>query len=323
MKSSRRVPMMYTKSHKKQHHKCCLYFHTFVLVFKVVLSDVLGSKDVVEGSDGRMDGWTRRIVIGRIRVKTELYAQIRFYVLSLVNIVGWHGTFEGEVDFYASISSMCRGRARQREGVNVHEGARTAEGGGGGAHASGGSMHPIVCCMRPLRRRMRPSTSVCAPPIGICAPQSTVCAPYVSICAPPTCVYAPPPAYAPLSQPYTPGATPTIQRGSDVAATVDKISLDLPCPRSRRRWPLSDGHEPYRTWRTDGRDETDGRTDNPASILATSTTKCLLSTTVLIATLRTLFTPTDSSSDNNCIINYLIPIINSKMGLLSEDPCLF
>jgi hypothetical protein len=55
---------------------------------RVVLSDVLGGKDVVEGRDGRTDGWTRRIVIGRIRVKTKLHAQIRFYVLPLVNIVG-------------------------------------------------------------------------------------------------------------------------------------------------------------------------------------------------------------------------------------------
>jgi hypothetical protein len=44
------------------------------LVGRVVLSDVLGSKDVVEGRDGRTDGRTRRIVIGRIRVKTELHA---------------------------------------------------------------------------------------------------------------------------------------------------------------------------------------------------------------------------------------------------------
>jgi hypothetical protein len=55
---------------------------------RVVLSDVLGSKDVVDGRDGRTDGWTRRIVIGRIRVKAELHAQIRFYVLPLVNTVG-------------------------------------------------------------------------------------------------------------------------------------------------------------------------------------------------------------------------------------------
>jgi hypothetical protein len=41
--------------------------------------------------------------------------------------------------------------------------------------------------------------------------------------------------YAPLMQAYAPLATPTIQRGSDVAATVDKVSPDLPCPRSTRR----------------------------------------------------------------------------------------
>jgi hypothetical protein len=34
------------------------------------------------------DGRTRRIVIERIRVKTELHAQIRFCVLPLVNTVG-------------------------------------------------------------------------------------------------------------------------------------------------------------------------------------------------------------------------------------------
>jgi hypothetical protein len=45
---------------------------------------VLGGKDVVEGRDGR----TCRIVTGRIRVKMELHAQIRFYILPLVNTVG-------------------------------------------------------------------------------------------------------------------------------------------------------------------------------------------------------------------------------------------
>jgi hypothetical protein len=51
---------------------------------RVVLSDVLGGKDIVEGRDGR----TCRIVIGRIRVKTDLPPQIRFYILSLVNTIG-------------------------------------------------------------------------------------------------------------------------------------------------------------------------------------------------------------------------------------------
>jgi hypothetical protein len=57
-------------------------------VGRVVLSDVLGGKDVVEGRDGRTDGRTCRIVIGRIRVKTDLPPQIRFYILPLVNTVG-------------------------------------------------------------------------------------------------------------------------------------------------------------------------------------------------------------------------------------------
>jgi hypothetical protein len=55
---------------------------------RVVLSDVLGGKDVVEGRDGRTDGWMCRIVIGRIRVKTDLPPHIRFYILPLVNTVG-------------------------------------------------------------------------------------------------------------------------------------------------------------------------------------------------------------------------------------------
>jgi hypothetical protein len=55
---------------------------------RVVLSDVLGGKDVVEGRDRRTDGRTCRIVIGRIRVKTDLPPQIRFYILPLINTVG-------------------------------------------------------------------------------------------------------------------------------------------------------------------------------------------------------------------------------------------
>jgi hypothetical protein len=39
---------------------------------------------------------------------------------------------------------------------------------------------------------------------------------------------------------YAPTTTPTIQRDSNVAATVNKISLDLSYARSTRRWPLSD-----------------------------------------------------------------------------------
>jgi hypothetical protein len=58
--------------------------HALPLPCKVVLSDVLGCKDIVEGRDV-MDGRTCRIVIGRICVKTELHVQIRFYILSLIN----------------------------------------------------------------------------------------------------------------------------------------------------------------------------------------------------------------------------------------------
>jgi hypothetical protein len=57
-------------------------------VCRVVLLDVLGGKDVVEGRDGRTDGRTCWIVIGRIRIKIELPPQIRFYILPLVNTVG-------------------------------------------------------------------------------------------------------------------------------------------------------------------------------------------------------------------------------------------
>ena len=55
-----------------------------ISVCKIVLSNVLGGKDVVEGREKR----TCQIVIGRIHVKMELHAQICFYILPLVNIVG-------------------------------------------------------------------------------------------------------------------------------------------------------------------------------------------------------------------------------------------
>jgi hypothetical protein len=100
---------------------------------------------------------------------------------------------------------------------------------GGGARTSWEGVcapQPAVCA---------PLTSICAPPATVCAPQSSVCVPYASVCAPLTGICALPPVYAPLNQPYAPAATPTIQRGSDVAATVDKVSPDLPCPRSTRR----------------------------------------------------------------------------------------
>jgi hypothetical protein len=67
----------------------------------------------------------------------------------------------------------------------------------------------------------------------------------------------------PLRQPFTPPphrAHPNAYNvmakdptWSDVAGTVDKVTPILPCQRSTCRWPLSNGHEPYRTCQTDGR----------------------------------------------------------------------
>jgi hypothetical protein len=56
-----------------------------------------------------MDEQTSPLAIGHVRVKTKLFAQIR-YILSPVNTVGWHGIGKVEVDFYANISSKCRRR---------------------------------------------------------------------------------------------------------------------------------------------------------------------------------------------------------------------
>jgi hypothetical protein len=42
------------------------------------LKDVMDR--LTDGRDGQTDGRTCWIVIGRIRVKTELHAQIRFYI---------------------------------------------------------------------------------------------------------------------------------------------------------------------------------------------------------------------------------------------------
>jgi hypothetical protein len=115
----------------------------------------------------------------------------------------------------------------------VHVRGEGANGQGGGAHVLGGRMRPKGNHMRPLASRMRPSDSRMRP-------HSLPYAPLMQ-------------AYAPFSQPYAPAATPTIQHGSDVAATVNKVSPDLSYPRSIRRLPLSDRHEPYQTWQTDGR----------------------------------------------------------------------
>jgi hypothetical protein len=134
---------------------------------------------------------------------------------------------------------MCRGCARQRGGANVREGQRMAK----------VAPQPVICT--PPAPVCASQSSICAPYIGVCAPPIGICTPQPAICAPPIGVCAPPQAYVPLSQPYAPLAAPTIQLGSDVGATVDKVSLDLPCPRSTRHWPLLDRHEPYQMWRTD------------------------------------------------------------------------
>jgi hypothetical protein len=71
---------------------------------------------------------------------------------------------------------------------------------------------------------------------GAYVPLQQAYAPLQQVYAPHSLLYAPlTQAYAPLNQLYAPAATPTIQRGSNVAATVDKVSPDLPCPRSTRR----------------------------------------------------------------------------------------
>jgi hypothetical protein len=120
----------------------------------------------------------------------------------------------------------CVGGAHGKgEGTNVHQWAQMTEADVCAPRAGVCASEAATCAPQPAV--CAPPTSVCVPPIAICAPQSSVCTPYVGICTPP-------PAYAPLNQPYVPAATPTIQRGNDVAATVDKVSPDLSCPRSTR-----------------------------------------------------------------------------------------
>jgi hypothetical protein len=86
--------------------------------------------------------------------------------------------------------------------------------------------------------------------------------------APPqSSVFAPLPTYAPLSQPYAPATTPTIQRGSDVAAMWQQRGSHR--GQSKSRFTLSKVNKTLtligRTQTLleviDGR--TDGRIDNP------------------------------------------------------------
>jgi hypothetical protein len=124
-----------------------LFLHVYgsLRTIRVVLSNVLGGKDVVEGRDGQ----TCRIVIGHIRIKMELHSQIRVYILPLVNTVGRHGILKGEVDFHASISSMYRG-AHTTEGrvrMFARGRERLREGGActswGGAYGSAEGAHGL------------------------------------------------------------------------------------------------------------------------------------------------------------------------------------
>jgi hypothetical protein len=92
--------------------------------------------------DGRSD---MSIGIGRVRVKTELHAQIRFHILPPVNIVGWHGIGKGEVDFHGSTSSKSMGRKRGRWRYERQRGGAWLRGGvnawGGGTRLGGASAH--------------------------------------------------------------------------------------------------------------------------------------------------------------------------------------
>jgi hypothetical protein len=142
---------------------------------------VLGGKDVVEGRDERTDVsdsyWT-------YSCKNGITCPDSFYILPLVNTVGWHGIFEGEVDFHANISSMYRGRAWQRGGSERSQGGANGWIGGVNGYMrpsdrrirpSGSRMRPTVFRMCPLRRHMRPSNRRMRPSASVCAPQPAVC----------------------------------------------------------------------------------------------------------------------------------------------------
>jgi hypothetical protein len=57
----------------------------FARIIRVVLSDVLGGKDVIEERDERTDASDSYRTYS---CKKKLHVQIRFYILSLVLIVG-------------------------------------------------------------------------------------------------------------------------------------------------------------------------------------------------------------------------------------------
>ena len=92
---------------------------------RVVIHDGHRRNRVTNRHDGRIDKRTHHLGIWRVCIKIELYAQIRFFILSPINIVCWHGMGEGEVDFHDWVwrNSMGRirgrwGRARQGRGVH-------------------------------------------------------------------------------------------------------------------------------------------------------------------------------------------------------------
>jgi hypothetical protein len=67
-----------TTPHQSIYKAFTQVFYYLLPSIRVVLSDVLGCKDVVEGHDGWMDGRTCRIVIGRIRVKWNYISRFVF-----------------------------------------------------------------------------------------------------------------------------------------------------------------------------------------------------------------------------------------------------
>jgi hypothetical protein len=57
-------------------------------ISRVVINDGHGGKDILLGRGGQSVGRMCPLAIRRVCVKTELYAQICFYVLIPVNTVG-------------------------------------------------------------------------------------------------------------------------------------------------------------------------------------------------------------------------------------------
>jgi hypothetical protein len=96
-------------------------------------------------------------------------------------------------------------------------------------------------------------SSVCTPILSVCIPFPSRTCPYFIRAHPTFQPYAPllhpcePPIVLCSLQPvqYNGSFHPAIQRGNDVAPTVDKVTSILPCQRSIWCWPLSERHELY------------------------------------------------------------------------------